>query len=30
MKREIPKEFLDNYNSLKETFQSTLSRLKTF
>ena len=28
MKREIPKEFLDNYNNLVETFQSELSQLK--
>jgi putative GTP pyrophosphokinase len=28
MKREIPKEFLDNYNNLLETFQSELSQLK--
>ena len=28
MKREIPKEFLDKYNELKETYQSELSQLK--
>jgi len=28
MKKEIPKEFIDNYNNLVETFQSELSRLK--
>lgn len=28
MKKEIPKEFLDNYNNLVETFQSVLSQLK--
>ena len=28
MKRKIPKEFIDNYNNLVETFQSELSQLK--
>jgi hypothetical protein len=28
MKNVIPKEFLDNYNNLVETFQSELNQLK--